>query len=116
MACVSPEASAEASRSFITALTVPHARLDPWPAALRVVRDAGFTLVALTPGGGTDLADVRPGGEERIALLLGAEGSGLSADALAAADVRVRIPMAAGVDSLNVATAVAIALHRLARP
>jgi tRNA G18 (ribose-2'-O)-methylase SpoU len=50
----------------------------------------------------------------RIALLAGSEGPGLSAGALAAADVAVRIPMASGVDSLNVATAVGIALHRLA--
>ena len=44
-------------------------------------------------------------------MLLGAEGPGLSAEALAAADVRVRIPMASGVDSLNVATAAAVAFH-----
>ncbi len=49
-----------------------------------------------------------------VATLLGAEGSGLSDAALACADRRVRIPLAAGVDSLNVATAAAIACHRLA--
>jgi tRNA G18 (ribose-2'-O)-methylase SpoU len=53
---------------------------------------------------------------ERVALMLGAEGDGLSRRALAAADTVVTIPMAGGVDSLNVATALAIALHRLARP
>ena len=52
----------------------------------------------------------------RAALLVGAEGAGLSAAALAVADLRVRIPMAAGVDSLNVATAAAIALHHLTLP
>jgi tRNA G18 (ribose-2'-O)-methylase SpoU len=51
--------------------------------------------------------------EPRLALLLGAEGPGLTAEALAAADARVRIPMASGVDSLNVATAAAIALYHL---
>jgi tRNA G18 (ribose-2'-O)-methylase SpoU len=51
----------------------------------------------------------------RTALLLGAEGPGLSAAALTAADLRVRIPMAAGVDSLNVATAAAVAFHEVTR-
>jgi tRNA G18 (ribose-2'-O)-methylase SpoU len=55
-------------------------------------------------------------GGERVALLLGAEGPGLSAAALAAADVRVRIPMSGGVDSLNVATAAAVAFHTLIDP
>ena len=49
-----------------------------------------------------------------VAVLLGAEGPGLSAEALHAADLQVTIPMAAGVDSLNVATAAAVAFHRLA--
>jgi tRNA G18 (ribose-2'-O)-methylase SpoU len=101
--------------SMGAALTVPHARLDPWPDALDAVRDAGFTLVALTPGGDTDLADVRPAADARLALLLGAEGSGLTQDALARADVRVRIPMAAGVDSLNVGAAAAVACWALRR-
>jgi len=55
-------------------------------------------------------------GSERVALLLGAEGPGLSEEALDAADVRVRIPMAAGVDSLNVATAAAVAFHAVRGP
>ena len=69
-------------------------------------------MAALTPGTGRGAADRhRAGGSERVALLLGAEGPGLSEEALAAADVRVRIPMAPGVDSLNVATAAAVAFH-----
>ena len=51
----------------------------------------------------------------RTALLVGAEGPGLTPEALAAADLRVRIPMAAGVDSLNVATAAAVAFHEMTR-
>jgi tRNA G18 (ribose-2'-O)-methylase SpoU len=75
----------------------------------------GFTTVALTPDpAATRLDDVPP--LERVALLLGAEGPGLRADTLAHAELRVRIPMARGVDSLNVATAAAIALHHFARP
>lgn len=76
------------------------------------LRAAGFLVVALTPA--TDAvalpaAGVGSGGGGRVAWLLGAEGPGLSGDALAAADLRVRIPMVPGVDSLNVATAAAIA-------
>ena len=89
-------------------LQVPFARLDPWPAALEQVRDAGLSIVALTPGGEEQgLTDL----PERAAFLVGAEGPGLTDAALAAADRRVRIPMANDVDSVNVATALAIALH-----
>jgi tRNA G18 (ribose-2'-O)-methylase SpoU len=88
-------------------LQVPFARLDPWPASLDLVRDAGLAVVALTPDGDEALDDLPP----RAAFLVGAEGPGLSEGALAAADRRVRIPMANDVDSVNVATALAIALH-----
>jgi tRNA G18 (ribose-2'-O)-methylase SpoU len=92
-------------------LRVPFAVLPgPWPAALDVLRD--FTVLALTPSGATALRDLAP--PRRWAVLLGAEGPGLSDAALAAADVRVRIPMAEGVDSLNVATAAAVAFAHLA--
>jgi tRNA G18 (ribose-2'-O)-methylase SpoU len=81
---------------------------DPWPAALELLHESGLATIALTPG-----PDSRPLRElpipDRWAVLLGAEGPGLSAGALAAARHRVRIPMAAGVDSLNVATAAAVA-------
>ena len=71
----------------------------------------GFTTLALTPAGSVALRDVPV--PPRWAVLLGAEGPGLSSAALAAADVRVRIPMASGVDSLNVATAAAVAFAHL---
>ncbi|WP_018334172.1 TrmH family RNA methyltransferase [Actinomycetospora chiangmaiensis] len=80
-----------------------------WPELTAALRAHGFVLGALTPAG-----DVPPGGladRERVALLLGAEGPGLSDEALALADHRVRIPMVPGVDSLNVATAGAVAFH-----
>jgi tRNA G18 (ribose-2'-O)-methylase SpoU len=97
-------------------LRLPFARLVPWPEALGEVRAAGFTVAALTPGpGAEDLDDAGLDAVGRLALLVGAEGPGLSAGALAGADRRVRIPMAAGADSLNVATATAVALH-VARP
>jgi tRNA G18 (ribose-2'-O)-methylase SpoU len=94
-------------------LRVPFARLDPWPERLGVLRDAGFEVVALTPAPDAEPIDRLAGA--RIALLLGAEGPGLSDAARDAADRRARIPMAPGVDSLNVATAAAIAFHRLGR-
>jgi rRNA methylases len=92
-------------------LRVPFAVLDdPWPEALR---DSGLTLLALTPRpDAVPLRDVSP--PDRWAVLLGAEGPGLSEAALAAADVQVRIPMAEGVDSLNVATSAAVAFAHLA--
>ncbi len=89
---------------------VPYAYLDRWPEALDELRAAGFRVLALTPdSGATPLDAVRIGADERVALVLGAEGPGLSEAAMAASDERVRIPMAAGVDSLNVAAAAAVA-------
>jgi tRNA G18 (ribose-2'-O)-methylase SpoU len=99
--------------SMGAALTVPHARLAPWPEALATVREAGFELVALTPGGDRDLEELQPATDARVALLLGAEGAGLSAAALAAAHVQARIRMEGGVDSLNVGAAAAVACWAL---
>jgi tRNA G18 (ribose-2'-O)-methylase SpoU len=95
------------------ALRVPFALLgEPWPDSLSELGRHGFTVVAMTPdASATRLRDLVP--PRRWAVLLGAEGPGLSAGALAAADVRVRIPMADGVDSLNVATAAAVAFAHL---
>jgi tRNA G18 (ribose-2'-O)-methylase SpoU len=98
------------------ALTMPHARLLGWPGALADVRGAGFRLLALTPDpGATPIDAVRPAPDDRLAVLLGAEGPGLTAGALAEADDAVRIPMAPGVDSLNVAAAAAVAFYALGR-
>lgn len=96
-------------------LRVPFAELPgPWPASLDVLRAAGLRVAALTPAADAQpIATAGPAGQ-RVAVLLGAEGPGLTAEALAAADVRLRIPMASGVDSLNVATAAAVAFHALA--
>ncbi len=96
------------------ALWVPFARLTPWPDGLETLRAAGFRIVALTPDGAArPLAEALSG--ERVALLLGAEGPGLTEPALRAADVRARIPMAPGADSLNVATAAAMAFYERVR-
>jgi len=96
-------------------LHVPFATLTPWPDALATVTGAGFELVALTPGPGAEPVDVLDGMTGPVAILLGAEGPGLTDGALGAATRRVRIPMRGGVDSLNVATAAALAFHHLQR-
>jgi tRNA G18 (ribose-2'-O)-methylase SpoU len=96
-------------------LRVPWTRLEEWPVGLDALRDRGFVVVALTPAAGAEPIDrFARDLPDRVALLLGAEGPGLSAAALARADRRVRIPIAAGVDSLNVATAAAVAFHAVA--
>jgi tRNA G18 (ribose-2'-O)-methylase SpoU len=94
-------------------LRVPFARLAPWPDQLATLRRAGWQVLALTPDPAAGpLAGVRPSGRP-IALMLGGEGSGLTAAAMAAAEASVRIPMASDVDSINVATAAAVAFHHL---
>ncbi len=104
-------------------LHMPFARLTPWPAGLQRARDAGFLVAAMTPRPmtaadvpGVQLAALRvrmsgPSPHQGLALLLGAEGPGLTREAIAASDVVVSIPMTEGVDSLNVATAAAVAFH-----
>lgn len=102
--------------SMAASLRVPFARVGDWPRGLGGIRAAGFSLVALTPAAGArDLGDFAsdPRRPSRLALMAGAEGPGLSAPIEAMADARVRIPMAPGVDSLNLATATGIALYRL---
>jgi tRNA G18 (ribose-2'-O)-methylase SpoU len=98
-------------------LRVPFAVLPPGPhdggapTALRRLSERGFTTIALTPGGDADLRALRPDGS--WAVVLGAEGPGLTQAAMHASSVRARIPMASGVDSLNVATAAAVAFSHL---
>jgi tRNA G18 (ribose-2'-O)-methylase SpoU len=94
---------------------VPYARLDSWPGGLDQLKAAGFAVMALTPGGDLDLDQLQPDPQARIALLLGEEGPGLSAEALDRADLRVRIPMSGGVDSLNVGAAAAVGFWALRR-
>ncbi len=97
---------------------VPYATLEPWPRALG---DLDRTVVALTPDRNAPEVDVvgqhlRLNASKPLAVLVGAEGPGLTDAAMATADICARIPMANGVDSLNVAMACAIALYEFARP
>jgi len=105
-------------------LHVPFARVQPWPSGLGQLKDAGVVIAALAPrppdgyqGRRVTLAELHamlPGNDAPVAVLLGAEGPGLTRAAVAMADVVVSIPMAADVDSINVATAAALAFHTLA--
>jgi tRNA G18 (ribose-2'-O)-methylase SpoU len=106
-------------------LHMPFARVAPWPAGLAMLRTAGFVIAALAPPSpaatgapALSLAELKvrisgPGRPAGVAVLLGAEGPGLTAAALAASDIVVSISMAKGVDSVNVATAAAVAFHSL---
>jgi tRNA G18 (ribose-2'-O)-methylase SpoU len=110
--CADPLYRKAIRTSMGAALRVPFAMMEDWPGDLDRLKAQGLRLMALTPS--TDaqsMDDVGP--PERTALLVGHEGNGLSDEALAASDLRVRIPMAPGTDSLNVATATAIALYAL---
>lgn len=92
------------------ALTTPFARLAPDEDALAVLEEAGLEPLALTPGGAVPLARLAP--PRRAAVLLGSEGPGLPPAVIARARA-VSIPMAPGVDSLNVAVTAGIVLHHL---
>ena len=99
------------------ALLVPYARAAEWPADLNTLRQMGFRLLAMTPApDATTLpAAMTAVRGQRVAILVGAEGPGLSHAALKASDQRVGIPMSRGTDSLNVATAAALAFYERAR-
>ncbi|MFI9785370.1 TrmH family RNA methyltransferase [Kitasatospora sp. NPDC051984] len=109
--CADPLYRRAVKTSMGAVFSVPYARLDPWPDSLAAVREAGFELLALTPSGAEDFTVAKSHLLPRAALMLGAEGDGLTPKALAAADQRVRIPMAHGIDSLNVGAAAAIAFY-----
>jgi tRNA G18 (ribose-2'-O)-methylase SpoU len=95
-------------------LRLPWATVEPWPGVLAALRSRGWRTAALTPNPDASSIDAFAAqGHRRVVLLLGAEGPGVTAAALAAADDRVRIPIAASMDSLNVTVAAGIALHAL---
>jgi tRNA G18 (ribose-2'-O)-methylase SpoU len=97
-------------------LQVPYAAVPEWPQRLSRLKEQGFAIVALTPATSAEAIEhFSVDRFRRTLLLVGTEGKGLQRETLEAADHRVRIRMADGHDSLNVATAAAIALHRLAR-
>ncbi|MFT3683953.1 MAG: RNA methyltransferase [Phycisphaerales bacterium] len=100
------------------ALRIPWAVAAEWPAEIDAVHQAGFETLALTPSGDRSLAEfgfASSGSERALALLVGAEGPGLTPHTMSLARHKVAIPMSVGVDSLNAATASAVALYELVR-
>lgn len=95
--------------------TLPWTRLPEWYDALPTLSAAGFTTVALTLAPDAVAIDEAVAGLDRVALVLGSEGHGLSPRWEQSADRRAIIPMAAGIDSLNVAAASAVACFVTAR-
>lgn len=92
---------------------VPHARIDVLEESLELLHDREVTTVALTPSGETELASITRSADQKMAIVLGAEGPGLTREAMNAANIRARIEMQNDVDSLNVANAAAIAFYTL---
>ncbi len=111
-ACCDPLYRKAIRVSVGAALTVPFARLDRNDDAIALLRARGFMPLALSPRGATALSDLRP--PPRVAALFGTEGPGLPDEIMAHAET-VRIEMPGAMDSLNVATASGIVLHRLAQ-
>lgn len=111
--CTDPLYRKAIRTSMGAALTVPFASLAPWPDGLAMLRALGMTIVGLTPCSAApplgEVAGAMRGA--RVALLAGHEGDGLTRDAMAACSQLARIPTTDAVDSLNVATAVAVALY-----
>ncbi|OBH88831.1 RNA methyltransferase [Mycobacterium sp. E2733] len=99
------------------ALLVPYARATDWPTELIMLKANGFRLLAMTPDSKACALPeaMAAASDERVAVLVGAEGPGLMPATLRLSDVRVRIPMSRGTDSLNVATAAALAFYERAR-
>lgn len=112
--CADPLYRRSVRVSMGTVFQVPWTRLPEWDVAGPALHEAGLHLAALAlSDDAVSLDDFVAARPQRVALLLGAEGDGLSRRALAAADTVVTIPMAGGVDSLNVAAASAVALWAL---
>ena len=110
--CADPLYRRSVKVSMGAVFSVPWTTAAPWPGTLDRLRERGFATWALTPA--SDADDLRAlAVPERVAVLLGTEGEGLTAAAASRCDRRVRIPMAHGVDSLNVAAASAVVCYAL---
>ena len=95
-----------------TVFQVPWTRIDPWPESINTLQDAGFVVAGMTLGeGAITLDELVAEDHEKLALVFGSEGHGLTPAADRRLDRRVTIPMMGGVDSLNVAAAAAVAFY-----
>lgn len=114
--CADPLYRRSVKVSMGAVFSLPWTVADPWPQSLATLRGAGHALLALTPDPeATPIDDVPADLAASCAVLVGTEGDGLSPAALNACDLRVRIPMSRGVDSLNAAAASAVACYALTR-
>ena len=113
-ACGDPLYRKAVRTSMAATLMVPFVDAGAWPEALNALRAGGLHLIALTPAPDAEVLEDVGRDLARVALLVGAEGDGLSRAALDAADRQVRIAMRGPVDSLNVTVAASIALHHFA--
>src|ERR1019366_5026684 len=103
--------------SMGTVFQVPWTRIDPWPGGVQVLRDHGFTVAAFALGDGAiSLDELAADQPDRLAMIFGTEGDGLSRLAIKGADLVVRIPMGGGVDSLNIAASSGVAIWALRPP
>jgi tRNA G18 (ribose-2'-O)-methylase SpoU len=116
--CADPLYRRSVRVSMGTVFQIPWTRIENWPAGLDELRAAGFTIAALSPRTDTsiNLDDLAAHPPEKLALVFGTEGDGLTDTALSTSDTRVSIPMHAGVDSLNVAAASAVVFWALTTP
>ncbi|MCK0113749.1 RNA methyltransferase [Ornithinimicrobium sp. F0845] len=112
--CADPLYRRSVRVSMGTVFQVPWTRIDPWPHGIQMLREAGFMVAAFAlREDGLALQQLAEDPPDRLALVLGTEGDGLGDRTIAEADLAVRIPMAGGVDSLNVAAASAVAFWAL---
>ncbi|WP_231601171.1 RNA methyltransferase [Salinibacterium sp. SWN167] len=112
--CADPLYRRSVRVSMGTVLQVPWTRLENWPADAADLKAAGFHLAALALNDDSvDLDTFAANAPEKVALILGTEGDGLSRSTIEAADTVVKIPMMHGVDSLNVAAASAVGMYML---
>ena len=110
--CADPFYRRSVKVSMGAVFQVPWTRLESWPEDVAILRSAGFTVAALCLSDrAITLDELASRHDEKLALVFGTEGAGLTPAVLAAADQHVRIPMDAGVDSLNVAAASAVAFY-----
>lgn len=115
--CADPLYRRSVKVSMGSVFVVPWTRAQPWPEVLDHLGEAGYQRLGLTPDpGAVSLRDWHRDLDQKVALLLGSEGPGLSEQALLRVDTAMRIPMAPGVDSLNVAATAALAVYTLAAP
>ena len=115
--CADPLYRKAIRTSMAATLTVPFAQAVPWPVALHELRAGGMRVIGLSPrADAPSIRDVRATFDDRVTIVLGHEGEGLTHEAMDACDALARVPMTGAVDSLNVATACGIALYELASP